>query len=67
MTDEIWAVSAERITAFFQNRNAEVTITPLEPRKIGSMSFPQTRVVIDGENAEEEHRAFMVNFMTLGG
>ncbi|MBQ9662643.1 MAG: hypothetical protein IJV40_05780 [Oscillospiraceae bacterium] len=67
MHDEIWAIPADRITAFFQNRIAEVTIIPLENRRLGSLSFPQTRVMITGENAEEVHREFVLNFLSAGG
>lgn len=67
MIDEIWAVPVERIKDYFRDKDANVTIIPLGERQIGSLKFPQTRVVITGENAEEEHRSFVLNFLSGGG
>ena len=71
MYDEIWAVNAKRIRKYFQDtgqipgRNVEVYELP--DRLIGQFQFPQTRVVISGENADELHRKFVINFISLGG
>ena len=67
MYDEVWAVDAERIRAFFKDHRYEVTIEPLADRKLGSMVMPQTRIVITGDDADELYRRFYLAFMTAGG
>lgn len=68
--DEIWAVPAERILAFFSSAavgECEVKVEVMEERMVGSFSFPQTRVMISGEGAEALHRKFVLNFISAGG
>ena len=65
--DEVWAVDANRITAFFKDNNDEVTIIPLPDRRLRSMVMPQTRIIISGENADELYRRFYLAFITAGG
>lgn len=36
-------------------------------RTLGSMTMPQTRIIISGENADELYRRFCLRFMTAGG
>lgn len=65
--DEVWAVDAKRIKAFFSKNPGEVTVIPLPDRTLGSMTMPQTRIIITGENADELYRRFYFSFMTAGG
>jgi len=65
--DEVWAVDAERIRAFFRENSGDVTVIPLPDRTLGSMTVPQTRIIISGENADELYRRFYLSFMTAGG
>ena len=67
MRDEVWAVDAERIEAFFSEHPGDVTVIALPERKVGSMTVPQTRVIIRGENADELYRRFCLSFITAGG
>lgn len=67
MYDEVWAVDAKRVEAFFRENPGDVTVEPLPDRKLGSMTMPQTRIVIRGENADELYRRFYLSFMTAGG
>ena len=46
-------VDAKRIKAFFSKNPGEVTVIPLPDRTLGSMTMPQTRIIIAGENADE--------------
>lgn len=64
--DEVWAIDAKRIEAFF-GENSEVTVIPLPERTLGSMTMPQTRIIIDGDDADELYRRFYLSFMTAGG
>lgn len=68
--DEVWAVDAERVQAFFRDRGATadmVTILPLPERSIGSFTVPQTRILLRGDRADELYRQFCLHFMTAGG
>lgn len=67
MYDEVWAVDAKRIRTFFNDHPDEVTVIALPDRKLGSMTMPQTRIIITGENADELYRRFYLSFMTAGG
>ena len=67
MYDEIWAVDARRVEAFFKEYPDDVTVTSLPDRQLGSMTMPQTRIVITGDNADELYRRFYISFMTAGG
>lgn len=67
MYDEVWAVDADRIEAFFREHPGDVTVIPLPDRRLGSMVMPQTRIIITGENADELYRRFYLSFMTAGG
>lgn len=67
MYDEVWAVDAERIKVFFSEHPDDVTVIPMPERTLGSMTMPQTRIIIKGENADELYRRFYLSFMTAGG
>lgn len=67
MYDEVWAVDADRIKAFFREHPGDVTVIPLPDRRLGSMVMPQTRIIITGEKADELYRRFYLSFMTAGG
>lgn len=67
MYDEVWAVDANRVKAFFKDNSDAVTIIPLPERALGSMTVPQTRIIITGENADELYHRFYLSFITAGG
>lgn len=67
MHDEIWAVDANRVKAFFRDNSDDVTIIPLPEKRLRSMVLPQTRIIITGENADELYRRFYIAFVTAGG
>lgn len=67
MYDEVWAVDAERIKAFFSDHPDDVMIIPMPEKRLGSMTMPQTRIIITGDNAEELYHHFYLSFMTAGG
>lgn len=67
--DEIRSVPEKRIREYFASAGTggcEIAVTPMPERQIGRLSFPQTRVVIEGERAEEVYRAFSLNFLSGG-
>ena len=65
--DEIWAVDAKRVEAFFSKHPGDVTVIPLQDRKLGTMAVPQTRIIIAGDDADELYHQFYLSFMTAGG
>ena len=79
--DEIWALKYEQVCAFFEEQpgmlvhsrghyteeRAEITLSPLPEKRVGSLSFPQTRVRIEGDGAVEISRRFRLRFLTAGG
>lgn len=67
MYDEIWAVDAERVKAFFGESCDDVTVIALPQRMLGPMALPQTRIIIKGEDADELYHRFYLSFMTAGG
>ena len=80
---ENWALSMARIEAYLQSLDearqisqgryqiggCEISLQPLEDRKVGSYSFPRTLVTFFGEEeaVTRFHRQFMIRFLTLGG
>ena len=78
--DEVWAVKASRIHDYFSSLDglickssdtysytgAEVTVSELDARSLGSLVFFQTRVIITGLNAERFHDAFKLQFLSGG-
>lgn len=67
MYDEVWAVDADRIRAFFRDHSDEVTVIPLPERMLGSMVMPQTRIIISGDDADKLYHRFYLAFVTAGG
>ena len=69
--DEVWAVEAERVRAFFDEACSghicDADVIPMPARSIGPMSVPQTRIIISGDGADELYRRFCLKFMTAGG
>ncbi|MBQ3290764.1 MAG: hypothetical protein IJH43_00130 [Mogibacterium sp.] len=65
--DEVWAVEANRVVQFFKEHRGDVTIITLPDKTVGSMTMPQTQVIIQGENADELYWQFRMHFMTAGG
>ena len=69
--DEVWAVEAERVRAFFDESRSDhvcdADAIPMPSRSIGPVSVPQTRIIISGEGADELYRRFCLKFMTAGG
>ena len=69
--DEVWAVDAERIRAFFDDQcsgySGEFEIAALPEKSIGTRTLPQTRIIICGDKADELYRRFFLKFMTAGG
>ena len=65
--DEIWAADSAAIQEFFNEHPGDVLVIPLPDKVIGTMRLPQTRVVIEGENAEMLHQQFFRKFMKAGG
>ena len=65
--DQIWAVDAERVKAFFRDNPGDVTIITMPEKQLGPMTLPQTRIIITGENAEPLYQKFCLHFMTAGG
>ena len=67
MYDEVWAVDADRVKEFFSGKPGDVRVITLPDRRLGSMTMPQTRIIISGENADELYHHFYLSFMTAGG
>ena len=79
--DEIWAVSYERICEFFESApgmqsiscgkysgdGVQIVVSRLPERALGSLRFPQTRVIIDGAGSEELYKIFRLHFLLAGG
>jgi len=65
--DEVWAVDAGRVKAFFKDHMDAVTVIALPDRRLGSMVMPQTRIIITGNDADELYHRFYLSFMTAGG
>ena len=67
--DEVWALDSERVRLFFEDHNEDenVIVTALPERKLGSISIPQTRIIIAGENADDLYHRFLLQFISAGG
>ena len=80
---ETWGISAERIRAFFSGQDdviqntddifscgcCRIIITPLSPRLVGGLCFPQTKVEFSGPEADitDIHQRFVLQFISAGG
>ena len=79
--DEIWGIAFARVCEFFSEqrnvireneqcfmyKNTRIELERQPDRKMGSLVFPRTRVVIRGEEAEEIYRRFYLRFLSAGG
>lgn len=67
--DEVWSYSVDRIQEYFDSlteNDCSVNLESLPERRVGNMCFPQTRVVIEGENAEAIYHKFHLHFLSGG-
>ncbi|MBQ0041050.1 MAG: hypothetical protein KBS56_03390 [Clostridiales bacterium] len=67
--DEVWAYPINRIQEYFDSTNkldCQVDLECLPEREVGPISFPQTRVVIEGEKAEDVYHGFYLHFLSGG-
>lgn len=46
--------------------DVEIQLIALEERIVGPISLPQTRVVLEGENADQVYRDFYLHFLSGG-
>lgn len=77
--DEKWSYTYEQIEeyllecgaskngAVYSLADCEVRLQDLPNRPFGRLTFPQTRVIIEGTGAAEFYRRFRLNFLTGGG
>ena len=80
--DEIWSVSLNRITAFFdgqqditktaagyQYQDCHITLTALPPKEAARFAMPRTQVVFEGSDAAVSaiYHRFLIQFLTAGG
>ena len=80
--DEIWSVSLNRITAFFdeqqditkttagyQYQDCLITLTALPPKEAARFAMPRTQVVFEGSDAAVSaiYHRFLIQFLTAGG
>ena len=65
--DEIWAADCAAIQEFFNDHQGDVSVIPLPDKVLGVVTLPQTRVIIEGENAEMLYQQFFRKFMKAGG
>lgn len=67
--DEVWSYSVDRIQEYFDladDRGCTIELEAMPERKMGIISFPQTRVVIDGDDAEQVYHGFYLHFLSGG-
>ncbi|MCR4606756.1 MAG: hypothetical protein K5771_03410 [Oscillospiraceae bacterium] len=81
---ETWSISAERVRYFFSRQGSDacqiendifsyglckILITPLPPRQVGILCFPQTMVEFIGPEPDITyiHRRFVLQFISAGG
>ena len=80
---EVWAIHADRISAFFASQDdalqtsaeeflfsgCHVRLSPLSDRKLGGLAFPQCAVMFEGEETAVEpiYRRFYLRFLSAGG
>ena len=81
--DEEWRVKTERIEEFFEglpgtvkcgpgfykNGSCEIRTSALTEHRIGTLSIPNTRVQISGDDTETEliYKKFFHTFISAGG
>ncbi len=66
--DEVWSYPVDRIKEFFDTieSNCNIEMEALEERRVGPLSFPQTRIVIEGDDAEDVYHLFYLHFISGG-
>lgn len=79
---ELWAVERNRIADFFrvqedvsqtaedfQFRSCRIRLEQLPGRPVGALSFHQTRITFEGEEADlnQIYRRFFMRFISAGG
>ena len=80
--DEVWAVEPKQVLSFFQDQPdlektetgfrfaaCQITLTALPRKGEGFWRIPQTRVVIEGPDADANtiYRRFFLRFLSAGG
>jgi len=81
--DEVWGYTYEQIREYLLHRGAKEAGDAVEgifymdrcriilerrpEQQIGSLSFPKTRMCMEGPGAETFHHQFLLNFLTGGG
>ena len=81
--DEIWSIPVQRICAFFRRQedvcevdssvflfhSCRITLSELEPNKIGPWEISRTRIHIEGEEADAKsiYNRFFNQFLSAGG
>ena len=67
--DEVWSYSREQISEYLQECGPQSCHIYMESRPdhvVGPLTFPRTRVVIEGPGAEEFHHQFRLHFLSGG-
>ena len=76
--DEKWSYSADRIEEYILSLGASgndhifvldactVRLEPLPDRQVGMLTFPQTRIIIEGPGAETFYHDFYLHFLSGG-
>ena len=80
--NETWGIEYSRVTAFFDAQtdvlptaegryrygDAEIVLTRLPDKQMGSLHFARTELTIRGEtDADDIHRRFFLRFLSAGG
>ena len=81
--EELWAQKAGRIEeflgslpelvreaeGFYSGRDVRVSVIQMPDRQLGSLRFPQSRVIFEGsgEVFDSVYRAFVLRFLSAGG
>lgn len=68
--DEIWAVERNRAENFFESADlmgCTVKIVSLDARSLGSLTIPQTEIIISGKESTALFQKFKTCFMSAGG
>ena len=81
--DEIWSIPVQRICAFFRLQenvteaassvflfhSCRITLSELEPNKIGPWEISRTRIRLEGEEADTQsiYSRFFNQFLSAGG
>lgn len=71
LIDEIWSIEYEEANRFFIEKKTEdfsYRLIKLEDKKLGNMSIPRLRLVLEGDSLvlEEIYRQFKMKFLKGG-